>query len=100
MAALNAGVVKNHMEDLPDASMSPMFSSGGMGNHYQQRHTSRPESWVSSSRSSEHSGFETPSSLRDRRADVRQLDNMIEDIESGWLSDKSSLSGPHMARHR
>lgn len=100
MAALNAGVVKNHMDDMPDVSMSPMFPSGGMGNHYQQRHTSRPESWVSSSRSSEHSGFETPSSLRDRRADVRQLDNMIEDIESGWLSDKSSLSGPHMARHR
>ncbi|KAJ5670704.1 uncharacterized protein N7477_006067 [Penicillium maclennaniae] len=67
MAALNAGVVKNHM-DVP-------------------------------SRSSEHSGFETSSSLQDRRADVRQLDDMIEDIESGWLSDKSSLSGPHTARH-
>lgn len=100
MAALNAGVVKSHMDGMPDASMSSMFPSSGMGNHYQHRHNSRPESWVSSSRSSEHSGFETSTSLQDRRADVRQLDNMIEDIESGWLSDKSSLSGPHMARHR
>ncbi|KAJ6113250.1 hypothetical protein N7523_006567 [Penicillium sp. IBT 18751x] len=99
MAALNAGVVKNHMDGMPDSSMSSMFSSSGMGNHYQYRQNSRPESWVSSSRSSEHSGFETSSSLQDRRADVRQLDNMIEDIESGWLSDKSSLSGPHRARH-
>ncbi|KAJ5122946.1 hypothetical protein N7448_009043 [Penicillium atrosanguineum] len=102
MAALNAGIVKsqNHMDGMPDASMSPMFPSSSMGNHYEHRHNSRPESWVSSSRSSEHSGFETSSSLPDRRADVRQLDNMIEDIESGWLSDKSSLSGPHIARHR
>ena len=100
MAALNAGAVKNHMADLPDASMSPMFPAASMGNPYQNRFNSRPESWVSSSRSSEHSGFETPSSLRDRRADVRQLDNMIEDIESGWLSDKSSLSGARMAHRR
>ena len=100
MAALNAGIVKNPMDGMPDASMSSMFPPSGMGNHYQHRHNSRPESWVSSSLSSEHSGFETSSSLQDRRADVRQLDNMIEDIESGWLSDKSSLSGPHMARHR
>jgi len=99
MAALNAGAVKNHMDDMPDASMSPMFPPAGMGNRYQNR-SKRPESWVSSSHSSEHSGYETSSSLRDRRADVRQLDNMIEDIESGWLSDKSSLSGHRMARHR
>jgi hypothetical protein len=31
---------------------------------------------------------------------VRQLDNMIEDIESGgWMSDKSSRSGARMARN-
>jgi hypothetical protein len=99
MAALNAGAVKNHMDNLRDASMSPVFPASGVGNPYQNRSKPRPESWVSSSHSSENSGFETPSSLRDRRADVRQLDNMIEDIEAGWLSDKSSLCGARMARH-
>lgn len=99
MAALNAGV-KNPMEDL-QGSMSPASSGMGPSNAYQGRFASRPESWVSSSRSSEHSGFETPASLRDSRANNRQLDNMIEDIEAGWLSDKSSLSGARsMTRRR
>lgn len=99
LAALNAGV-KSPLENLQESSMSPIFPAGGLVNPYQNRYTSRPESWVSSSRSSEQSGCETPASLRESRAKVRQLDNMIEDIESGWLSDRSSLSGARLARHR
>ena len=97
MAALNAGV-KNPLEGLNlDAHMS---SGSAHAHQYPGRHTSRPDSWVSSSRSSEYSGFETSSSYRDGRPNVKQLDNMIEDIESGWLSDKSSLSGARIARKR
>jgi hypothetical protein len=92
MAALNAGN-KNPLEGLLDPTMMPPFPSGPFANHYPPRHTSRPESWVSSSRSSEHSGFDIASSCREGRPNVKQLDNMIEDIESGWISDKSSRSG-------
>lgn len=101
MAALNVGI-KNNMDDSSDSSsMSPALSAAGLANPYQGRFMSRPESWVSSSRSSENSGFETPASLRDIRANARQLDHMIEDIEAGWLSDKSSLSGARsMTRNR
>ncbi|KAJ5110216.1 hypothetical protein N7532_002861 [Penicillium argentinense] len=104
LAALNAGVKNSGMDDL-QAALSPPFSAAPprpyqRPQHLHPRYTSRPDSWVSSSRSSEHSGFETPGSVRDSRANIRQLDNMIEDIEAGWLSDKSSLSGPRMARKR
>ncbi|KAJ6003233.1 hypothetical protein N7451_005780 [Penicillium sp. IBT 35674x] len=100
MAALNAGVKPNL--DLHESAMPPPFPSGGHGNPYQDRRfASRPDSWMSSSRSSDLSGFETPGSARDARANPRQLDNMLEDIESGWLSDKSSFSGARsMARNR
>ncbi|KAJ5180011.1 hypothetical protein N7492_003221 [Penicillium capsulatum] len=99
MAALNAGS-KNNMDDM-SGSMSPASSAAGLANPYQSRFMSRPESWVSSSRSSDNSGFETSASLRDSRATARHLDHMLEDIEAGWLSDKSSLSGARsMARHR
>lgn len=100
MAALNAGV-QNPLEGL---NLDPNISSGPshapFTHQYSGRYTPRPDSWVSSSRSSEHSGFETSSSYRDTRSNVKQLDNMIEDIESGWLSDKSSLSGTRAARKR
>lgn len=96
LAALNAGG-KGPLEALQSSSVSPTFPAGGLGNPYQSR---RPESWVSSSRSSEHSACETPSSLRESQAKVRQFDHMIEDIESGWLSDKPSLSGARMTRNR
>jgi hypothetical protein len=100
MAALNAGV-KNPLESLNvDPSMSSGFSHTPFSRQYSGRHTSRPDSWVSSSRSSQHSGFEASSSHRDTRANVKQLDNMIEDIESGWLSDKSSFTGTRIARKR
>jgi hypothetical protein len=100
MAALNAGN-KNPLEVLSlDPTMMPPFPSGPFANHYPPRHVSRPESWVSSSRSSEHSGFDTSSSFREGRPNVKQLDNMIEDIESGWMSDKSSLSGARVSRKR
>ncbi|KAJ5945940.1 hypothetical protein N7454_002779 [Penicillium verhagenii] len=99
MAALNAGVKPNldHESAMPSA-----FPASGLGNHYQGgRFASRPDSWMSSSRSSDLSGFETPSSSRDPRVNTRQLDNMLEDIESGWMSDKSSLSGARsMVRNR
>ncbi|KAJ5607616.1 hypothetical protein N7537_004235 [Penicillium hordei] len=100
MAALNAGV-KNPLEGL---NLDPNLSSGPshapFTHQYPGRHSSRPDSWVSSSYSSEHSGFEASSSYRDTRPNVKQLDNMIEDIESGWLSDKSGLSGTRIARKR
>ncbi|KAJ5492509.1 hypothetical protein N7453_010606 [Penicillium expansum] len=100
MAALNAGV-KNPLEGLNlDPNMSSGSSHAPFAHQYSGRHTSRPDSWVSSSRSSDHSGFESSSSYRETRPNVRQLDNMIEDIESGWLSDKSSLSGTRIARKR
>ncbi|KAJ5447469.1 hypothetical protein N7445_002290 [Penicillium cf. griseofulvum] len=100
MAALNAGV-KNPLESLNlDPNMSSGFSHTPFSRQYPGRHTSRPDSWVSSSRSSQHSGFEASSSHRDTRANVKQLDNMIEDIESGWLSDKSSFTGTRIARKR
>ncbi|KAJ5412739.1 hypothetical protein N7465_005044 [Penicillium sp. CMV-2018d] len=100
MAALNAGV-KNPLEGLNlDPNMSSGPSHAPFTHQYSGRHTSRPDSWVSSSRSSEHSGFETSSSYRDTRPNVKQLDNMIEDIESGWMSDKSSLHGTRIARKR
>lgn len=92
LAALNAGV-KTPLESLQDSAVSPTFPPAGLGHSYQSRYASRPESWVSSARSSEHSGCETPNSFRENRAKLRQLDNMIEDIESGWLSEKSSLIG-------
>ncbi|KAJ5456522.1 hypothetical protein N7530_011796 [Penicillium desertorum] len=91
MAALNAGA-KNPLQGLNlDPNMSSNSPHAPFAHQYPGRHTSRPDSWVSSSRSSEHSGFETSSSYRESRASVKQLDNMIEDIETGWLSDKSSL---------
>ncbi|KAJ5474197.1 hypothetical protein N7475_003763 [Penicillium sp. IBT 31633x] len=101
LAALNAGV-KNPLEGLNhlDPNLSPAFSHAPYTSQYSGRHASRPDSWVSSSRGSEHSGFESSSSYRDGRANVKQLDNMIEDIESGWLSDKSSHSGTRLARKR
>lgn len=107
LAALNAGVKDGGMMDGLQAALSPL--SAAPQNPYQRQsryqqqpqYSSRPESWVSSSRSSDNSGFETPGSVRDSRANIRQLDNMIEDIEAGWLSDKSSMSGPpRMARNR
>ena len=105
LAALNAGVKDSGMEGLQAAlsplSAAPQNSYQRPGRYQQQQYThgSRPESWVSSSRSSEHSGFETPGSVRDSRANIRQLDNMIEDIEAGWLSDKSNMSAPRVARN-
>ncbi|KAJ5772493.1 hypothetical protein N7520_003022 [Penicillium odoratum] len=100
MAALNAGVKPNM--DLHESAIPPSFPAAGHGDSYQgRRFTSRPDSWMSSSRSSDISGFETPGSVRDARVNARQLDNMLEDIESGWISDKSSLSGARsMVRHR
>lgn len=99
MAALNAGL-KNPFEGLGD-SLPPGFAHPGHANPYQSRFTPRPESWVSSSHSSENTGFETPGSYREGRPHVRQLDNMIEDIEGGgWLSDKSSMSGARVERNR
>ncbi|KZN90286.1 hypothetical protein EN45_004030 [Penicillium chrysogenum] len=100
MAALNAGA-KNPFQGLNlDPNMSSNSPHAPFAHQYPGRNTSRPDSWVSSSRSSEHSGFETSSSYREGRASVKQLDNMIEDIETGWLSDKSSLSGTRIARKR
>lgn len=99
LAALNAGA-KSSLDNIPDSNMSPTFPTGGLGNSYPKRYTSRPESWVSSSRSSEQSGCDTPASIRESRAKVRQLDNMIEDIESGWLSDRSSHNSTRLARNR
>ncbi|KAJ5502751.1 hypothetical protein N7463_005625 [Penicillium fimorum] len=101
MAALNAGV-KSPLDGLNlDPTMSAGFPHAPFPHQYSGRHASRPDSWVSSSRSSEYSGFETSSSShRDTRANVKQLDNMIEDIESGWLSDKSSFTGARIARKR
>ncbi|KAJ5101193.1 hypothetical protein N7456_007245 [Penicillium angulare] len=99
MAALNAGVKPNI--DLHESAIPSNFPGSGSGNPYQGRFASRPDSWMSSSRSSDLSGFETPGSVRDARANARQLDNMLEDIEAGWLSDKSSVGGPRsMGRHR
>lgn len=99
LAALNAGV-KNPFEGLGDSTLPPGFSHLNHANPYQSRFTPRPESWVSSSHSSENSGFETPGSYREGRPHVRQLDDMIEDIESGgWMSDKSSRSGARVVRN-
>ncbi|KAJ5263179.1 hypothetical protein N7478_010784 [Penicillium angulare] len=99
MAALNAGVKPNI--DLHESAIPSNFPGSGPGNPYQGRFASRPDSWMSSSRSSDLSGFETPGSVRDARANARQLDNMLEDIEAGWLSDKSSVGGPRsMGRQR
>lgn len=98
MAALNAGV-KNPFEGLNDV-LPRGFPHPGHANPYQSRFTPRPESWVSSSHSSDNGGSETPGSYPDGRARVRQLDNMIEDTEGGgWMSDKSSMSGVRMARN-
>lgn len=91
MAALNASG-KNPLEGLNiDTNHTPSFQNAPYVHQYAGRHSSR-DSWVSSCRSSEHSGFET-SSPKGGRADVKQFDTMIEDIESGWMSDKSNLSG-------
>lgn len=99
MAALNAGV-KSPFEGLNDVS-PPGFPHPGHTNPYQSRFTSRPESWVSSSHSSDNGGFEMLGSYRDGRTHVRELDNMIEDIEGGgWMSDKSSMSGARMTRNQ
>jgi hypothetical protein len=99
MAALDVSV-KNNLEDFQtDPMLTPAFPPAALGNPYLPRFTPRPESWVSSARSSDYSGFETPSSsFRDGRANVKQLDNRVEDIESGWISDKSSLGGPREAQ--
>ncbi|KAJ5825205.1 hypothetical protein N7474_002343 [Penicillium riverlandense] len=99
MAALDVSV-KNNMDDFQtDPMLTPAFPPAALGNPYLPRFTPRPESWVSSPRSSDYSGFETPSSsFRGGRAKVKQLDNRVEDIESGWTSDKSSLAGPREAR--
>jgi hypothetical protein len=100
MAALNASG-KNPLDGLNlDSNMTPSFPHAPYSNQYPGRQYPRPDSWVGSSRSSEHSGFETSSSYKDSRANVKHLDNMIEDIESGWMSDKSSLSGARVARQR
>ncbi|KAJ5595577.1 uncharacterized protein N7459_001785 [Penicillium hispanicum] len=99
LAALNAGV-KSNLDGLQESAISPAFSPAGLANPHQGRFSSRPESWVSSSRSSEHNSLETSSSYRDNRVTACQLDNMMEDIDGGWLSDKSSLSGArHVARN-
>ncbi|KAJ5699121.1 hypothetical protein N7462_001126 [Penicillium macrosclerotiorum] len=105
MAALNAGG-KSPFGDLNGSPIASGFPGPGHANPYHNRFTSRPDSWVSSSRSSEHDGFEIPGEHRenrehrDHRPSVRQLDNMIEDIEGGWMSDKSNLSGARIARTR
>ncbi|KAJ5787843.1 hypothetical protein N7457_002833 [Penicillium paradoxum] len=101
MAALNAGV-KNPLEGLSHLGQtaSPAFPHAPYAHQYSSHHGSRPDSWVSSSRSSEYSGFETSSSYRDGRANVKQLDNMIQDIESEWLSEKSSISRVRLPRKR
>ncbi|CAL5869105.1 uncharacterized protein PFLUO_LOCUS3333 [Penicillium psychrofluorescens] len=99
MAALDVGV-KNNLEDFQtDPRLTPAFPPAALGNPYLPRFTPRPESWVSSSRSSDYSGFETPnSSFPDGRANAKQLDNKVEDIESEWTSDKSSLRGSREAQ--
>ncbi|KAJ5092629.1 hypothetical protein NUU61_007499 [Penicillium alfredii] len=99
LAALNAGAKPNLGDLHPDSALSPQFPSAAPPNHYPGRFGPRPESWVSSSRSSEHGGLETPSSYREGRVNAPQLDHMVEDTESGWMSDKSSLSGARCVRH-
>ncbi|KAJ5734930.1 uncharacterized protein N7483_000055 [Penicillium malachiteum] len=99
MAALNAGIKPNI--DLHESAAPLNFNAAGASNSYQGRFAPRPDSWMSSSRGSELSGFDTPGSVRDARANTRQLENMFEDGEAGWLSDKSSIGGVHsMSRHR
>ncbi|KAJ5703289.1 hypothetical protein N7493_011678 [Penicillium malachiteum] len=99
MAALNAGIKPNI--DLHESAVPLNFNAAAASNSYQGRFASRPDSWMSSSRGSEISGFDTPGSVIDARANTRQLENMFEDGEAGWLSDKSSIGGVHsMSRHR
>ncbi|KAJ5143467.1 uncharacterized protein N7515_002254 [Penicillium bovifimosum] len=100
MAALNAGGKNPLLDGLslnPGISQQP-YQHAPFSNQYSGRHASRPDSWVSSSRSSEYSGHET--GAYHGRANIKQLDNMIEDIESGWMSDKSSLSGARITHQR
>ncbi|KAK9856267.1 hypothetical protein MYU51_001025 [Penicillium brevicompactum] len=98
MAALNASG-KNPLEGLNiDPNMTPSFQNAPYVNQYTSRH-SRRDSWVSSSRSSEHSGYDA-NSCQDGRANVKHFDHMIEDIETGWMSDKSSLSGARIVHRR
>ncbi|CAG8007901.1 unnamed protein product [Penicillium olsonii] len=93
MAALNASG-KNPLEGLNiDPNMTPSFQSAPYMNQY-NRH-GRRDSWVSSSQSSNNSAYANSCN----GANVKQFDHMIEDIESGWMSDKSSLSGARAA-HR
>ncbi|KAJ5542692.1 hypothetical protein N7461_008695 [Penicillium sp. DV-2018c] len=105
MAALNAGG-KSPFDGL-NLNMAPAmpmahqpYQHASFGNQFSGRRASRPDSWVSSSRSSDHSGHESSVPYRNSRANIKQLDNMIEDIESGWMSDKSSLSGARGTRQR
>jgi hypothetical protein len=97
IVALNA-TGKDPLESLNlDPNMTPAFQHDPYASNYSSRHSSR---WISFSRSSEHSGFKTSSSYKDGRANAKQLDNMVEDIESRWMSDKSSLSGARIIRKR
>ncbi|CAG8016751.1 unnamed protein product [Penicillium salamii] len=96
MAALNASG-KNPLEGLNiDPNMIPSFQNAPYVNQHSNRHTRR-DSWLSSSQSSNNSTYDA--NCKDSRANVKQFDHMIEDIESGWMSDKSSLSGAR-AVHR
>ncbi|KAJ5484734.1 hypothetical protein N7539_004722 [Penicillium diatomitis] len=97
-AALNAGG-KSPFDGLSDLERSSHMAQPRYTNPYQARFTARPDSWVGSTHSSEHSGgFDPSASCQDNRSHLRQLDNMIEDIEGGWMSDKSSLAGVRMTR--
>ncbi|KAI2787123.1 hypothetical protein POX_f07483 [Penicillium oxalicum] len=99
LAALNAGV-KNPFEGLSDFGHSSSLAQPRHATQYQTRFASRPDSWVGSTHSSDPGGFEAPAHYHENRPHMRQLDNMMEDIESGWLSDKSSVNGARMARER
>lgn len=98
MAALNASG-KNPFEGLNiDPNLTPSFKNNSYVNQYPSHH-SRRDSWVSSSRSSEHSGYDA-NSCQEGRPNVKHFDHMIEDIETGWMSDKSSLNGARIAHRR
>lgn len=94
LAALDVRV-KNPIGDL-QSDQSAFHAA--LENPYLCGFTSRPESWVSSSRNSENSVSEAPSSFRDGQSNVKQLDNMIEDFESGWVSEKSTQSKARVAQ--
>lgn len=72
MAALNAGARPNIPNvDLHESAVPQSFHSATSSNHHPTRAASRPDSWMGSSHSSEHSGFDTPSSLRNTRGNAR-----------------------------